>query len=93
MVKNYINSTLLRVGRGDPFVLFQEHQGRVEVTIPKLNEMATEQVELASVPFITFIANKKQSGEPASIRSCCGVMSAIGSAMCGPSTIASLSPS
>lgn len=54
------------MGRGDPFVLFQEHQGRVEVTIPKLNEMATEQVELASVPFITFIANKKQSGEPAS---------------------------
>jgi hypothetical protein len=34
--------------------------------IPKLNEMATEQVELASVPYLTFIANKKQSGEPAS---------------------------
>jgi hypothetical protein len=28
--------------------------------------MATEQVELASVPYLTFIANKKQSGEPAS---------------------------
>jgi hypothetical protein len=28
--------------------------------------MATEQVELASVPFASFIANKKQSGEPAS---------------------------
>ena len=28
--------------------------------------MATEQVELASVPFATFIANKKQSGDPAS---------------------------
>jgi hypothetical protein len=28
--------------------------------------MASEQVELASVPYLTFIANKKQSGEPAS---------------------------
>jgi hypothetical protein len=28
--------------------------------------MAAEQVDLASVPFATFIANKKQSGEPAS---------------------------
>ena len=27
--------------------------------------MATEQVELACVPFVTFIANKKQNGEPA----------------------------
>jgi hypothetical protein len=28
--------------------------------------MATEQVELASVPYVTFVANKKQNGEPAS---------------------------
>jgi hypothetical protein len=28
--------------------------------------MATEQVELVSVPFATFIANKKQSGDPGS---------------------------
>jgi hypothetical protein len=28
--------------------------------------MAAEQVDLASVPFATFIANKKQSGAPAS---------------------------
>jgi hypothetical protein len=27
--------------------------------------MATEQVELASVPFVTFIANKKRNGDPA----------------------------
>jgi hypothetical protein len=27
--------------------------------------MAMEQVELASVPFLTFIANKKQNGDPA----------------------------
>ncbi len=35
------------------------------ITIPKLNEMAYEQVELASVPFLTFVANKNQKGEPA----------------------------
>ncbi len=28
--------------------------------------MACEQVEVASVPYLTFIANKKQSGDPAS---------------------------
>src|ERR1700734_4200141 len=35
----------------------------IEVTIPKLNEMAYEQVELASVPFLTFVANKGAKGE------------------------------
>jgi len=34
--------------------------------ISKLPEMAAEQVDLASVPFATFIANKKKSGESAS---------------------------
>jgi hypothetical protein len=38
----------------------------VEVTVPTLNEMATEQVDVASVPFVTFIGNKKPSGEAAS---------------------------
>ena len=31
--------------------------------IPKLVEMATEQVELASVPFTTFVANRNQKGD------------------------------
>ncbi len=35
------------------------------ITIPKLNEMAYEQVELASVPFLTFVANKNPKGEAA----------------------------
>jgi hypothetical protein len=38
----------------------------VEIKISKLVEMATEQVELASVPLASFIANKKQGGDPAS---------------------------
>jgi hypothetical protein len=33
-----------------------------EVTIPKLNEMAFEQAELAGVPFSTFVANKTADG-------------------------------
>jgi hypothetical protein len=37
----------------------------VVVEVPKLNEMAYEQVELASVPFLTFIANKDGKGETA----------------------------
>jgi hypothetical protein len=35
------------------------------MTVPKLPEVAYEQVELASVPFAAFIANKSQSGEAA----------------------------
>src|SRR6202043_3394224 len=36
-----------------------------ELTIPKLNEMAYEQVEVASVPFLKFVANKGTSDEAA----------------------------
>jgi hypothetical protein len=41
---------------------FKKFKDAVEITIPKLSEMAYEQVELASVPFATFIANKNQNG-------------------------------
>jgi hypothetical protein len=45
---------------------FKRLPDAIEVTIPKLPEMAAEQVDLASVPFVTFIANKKKSGDTAS---------------------------
>ena len=45
---------------------FKKVPHAVEVTVPKLNEMACEQVELASVPFLNFIANKGPNGEAAS---------------------------
>ena len=45
---------------------FKRTKDAVEITIPKLNEMAMEQVELASVPFVSLVANKKQNGDPAS---------------------------
>ncbi len=67
MVKNFINSThFFEWDEATHSSYFKRIKDAVEISIPKLNEMATEQVELASVPYLTFIANKKQSGEPAS---------------------------
>src|SRR5712691_5765113 len=67
MVKNFINSThFFEWDEATYSSYFRQIRDSVEIVIPKLNEMATEQVELASVPYLTFIANKKQSGEPAS---------------------------
>src|ERR1700674_488337 len=67
MVKNFINNThFFEWDEATHSSYFKRIRNAVEVVIPKLNEMATEQVELASVPYLTFIANKKQSGEPAS---------------------------
>ncbi len=67
MVKNFINNThFFEWDEATYSSYFKQISDSVEIVIPKLNEMATEQVELASVPYLTFIANKKQSGEPAS---------------------------
>ena len=66
MVKNFINNThFFQWDEATHSSYFKQIKDAVEVTVPKLNEMATEQVELASVPFLTFIANKKQNGEAA----------------------------
>ena len=66
MVKNFINNThFFEWHEATHSTYFKQVKGAVEIAIPKLNEMASEQVELASVPFVTFVANKKQSGEPA----------------------------
>jgi hypothetical protein len=67
MVKNFINNThYFEWDEATHSSYFNQIKDAVEITIPKLNEMATEQVELASVPYLTFVGNKKQSGEPAS---------------------------
>ena len=66
MVKNFINNThFFEWDEATHSSYFKQIKDAVEIAIPKLNEMATEQVELASVPFVTFIANKKQNGDPA----------------------------
>jgi hypothetical protein len=66
LVKNFINNThFFQWDEQTHSNYFNRIKGAVEITIPKLNEMATEQVELASVPYVTFVANKKPSGDPA----------------------------
>ena len=67
MVKNFINNThFFEWDEATHTSYFKRINDAVEITIPKLTEMAAEQVELASVPFATFVDNKKQSGDPAS---------------------------
>jgi hypothetical protein len=66
LVKNFINNTTFF--DWDPAtydMYFKKIKGASEITIPKLNEMACEQVELASVPFVTFVANKNAKAEAA----------------------------
>lgn len=66
MVKNFINAThFFEWDEATHNAYFKKIKDSVEITIPKLSEMATEQVELASIPYSEFIANKKSSGEPA----------------------------
>jgi hypothetical protein len=68
LVKNYINDNthFFDWDEGTHKNYFNRIKDAVEITIPTLNDMATEQVDLASVPYVTFIANKKPSGESAS---------------------------
>jgi hypothetical protein len=67
MVKNFINNThFFEWDEPTHASYFKRIPDAVGITIPRLVEMATEQVDLASVPFASFIANKKQGGDPAS---------------------------
>jgi hypothetical protein len=66
LVKNFINNTsFFEWDQATHASYFRKFKDAVEITIPKLNEMAYEQVELASVPFLTFVANKSPKQEPA----------------------------
>ena len=65
-MKNFINNTSFFEWDQTTYnSYFKKFKDAVEITIPKLNEMAFEQVELASVPFLTFIANKDPKGDAA----------------------------
>jgi hypothetical protein len=67
LVKNFINNTSFF--EWDPATYnayFKRIKNAHEITIPKLNEMACEQVELASVPYVSFVANKAATGQTAS---------------------------
>jgi MinD-like ATPase involved in chromosome partitioning or flagellar assembly len=66
LVKNHINETSFF--EWDPATYnsyFNKIKGAQDLTIPKLNEMATEQVEVASVPFVQFVDNKNGKSEAA----------------------------
>ena len=66
LVKNYVNNTsFFEWDQATHAAYFKKLKNAVEITIPKLNEMAYEQVELASVPFLTFVANKGRNGDAA----------------------------
>ncbi len=66
LVKNFINETSYFDWDETTYnSYFRKIKDAVDITVPKLNEMAYEQVELASVPFVTFIANKAPSGDAA----------------------------
>lgn len=67
LVKNFINNTTFF--EWDPATYnsyFKKIKDAHDITIPKLNEMACEQVELASVPYVSFVANKGANGQAAS---------------------------
>ena len=66
LVKNFINNTsFFEWDQATHASYFKRFKDAVEITIPKLNEMAFEQVELSSVPFLTFVANKGPKGDAA----------------------------
>ncbi|HXY59715.1 MAG TPA: hypothetical protein VEH76_14180 [Methylocystis sp.] len=66
LVKNHVNDTTFF--EWDPIThrrYFEKVETAGEITIPKLNEMAYEQVEIAATPFSTFVADRTAEGEPA----------------------------
>jgi hypothetical protein len=67
LVKNFINNTsFFEWDQATHSSYFQKVKNAVEIKIAKLNEMAYEQVELASVPFLSFVGNKDPNGDSAS---------------------------
>jgi hypothetical protein len=65
MVKNFITNThYFEWDEATYAAYFKSIPDADEIKIPKLPEMAAEQVDLASVPFSTFIANEKRGWRP-----------------------------
>lgn len=64
-VKNFINETnFFEWDPGAKAEYLDKVKDAVEINIPKLTEMAYEQVELAGIPFSTFVSNKNAQGKP-----------------------------
>ena len=63
LVKNFINEASFFDWNEDLRKKYvTSSKGAIEINIPKLNEMAYEQAEIAGVPFSTFVANKNARG-------------------------------
>ncbi len=63
-VKNFINeASFFDWDKNVYDNYFKQAKESIEVNIPKLNEMACEQVELAGVPFSSFIRNRNNQGQ------------------------------
>ena len=66
LVKNFINDTqFFQWDQATYNSYFHRIKDATDLVIPKLNEMAYEQVEVSSVPFLKFVANKGKDDEAA----------------------------
>ena len=66
LVKNHINDTSFFEWDPETYrSFFDKVRSAGEISIPKLNELAYEQVELSGVSFAKFVANRSPSNEPA----------------------------
>jgi hypothetical protein len=64
IAKNFINETSFFEWDEKTYKKYFSTAGAAEIVLPKLNEMAYEQVDLAGVTFRDFIDNKAANGEP-----------------------------
>jgi hypothetical protein len=66
LVKNYVNETTFFEWDPETYMsFFSKSRSADEVSVPKLSEMAYEQVDIAGTPFSTFVANKTADGRSA----------------------------
>jgi hypothetical protein len=66
LVKNFINNTqFFEWDQATYNGYFHRIKDAAEITVPKLDELATEQVDLAAVPYLSFVASKGARGETA----------------------------
>jgi hypothetical protein len=67
LVKNYINNTpFFEWDQATYNGYFRRIKDAAEMAVPKLNEMAAEQVELSAVSYLSFVANRGARTEAAS---------------------------
>ena len=63
LTKNFINETNFFEWDEETYnKYFKKLKNGVEMTIPKLHEMAYEQVDIAGIPYSDFVANKPRGG-------------------------------